>query len=272
MLVLGRIATSHGVPATAFAFWNCVGGACIIGIFALARGTPVTVSPRYLRYYLIAGLVSNAVPNTLAFTVVAPIGTGLTGVLFALSPLCTYAVAMSLRLDRFETLRALGLAIGLAGTLLILLPESSLPSAEALHWLLIGLTMPVFLALGNIFRSAAWPPGASSMTLAVGMLTAAAVLLLPAMAVTGTLYLPLPVEHDGDWATIGIFAVAGVIYVLYFELLRIAGPVYFSQISYVITAAGVVAGMVVFGETHAVWVWLAIAVICAGVLLVNRRS
>jgi drug/metabolite transporter (DMT)-like permease len=271
MLVLGRIATSAGVPPMAFTFWNCAGGAAIIGSLALIRRVSVPASPRHLRYYAIAGLISNALPNTLAFTLVAPIGTGLTGVLFALSPLCTYAVAMAIGRDRFDPLRGLGLAVGLAGTLLILLPESSLPSAEALHWLLIGLALPVLLALGNIYRSAAWPPGAGSMTLAVGMLIATALLLLAAMAVSGSLYLPLPAEHDGDWATIGIFCVAGVVYVLYFELLRIAGPVYFSQISYVITASSVVGGMLVFGEGHSTWVWLAIAVIFTGVLLVNKR-
>jgi drug/metabolite transporter (DMT)-like permease len=271
MLVLGRIATAAGVPPMAFTFWNCAGGALLIGALALARGVPLSAGPRYLRYYLIAGLVSNSLPNTLAFTVVAPIGTGLTGVLFALSPIFTYAVAMAVRRDRFDPLRGLGLVIGLAGTLLILLPESSLPGPEALHWLLIGLAMPVLLALGNVYRSAAWPPGAASMTLAVGMLCAAALWLVPAMLATGSFYLPLPPQHDGDWATIGIFFVSAAVYVLYFELLRIAGPVYFSQISYVITASGVVFGMAAFGERHSAWVWLAIAVIFAGVLLVNRR-
>lgn len=271
MLVLGRVATQAGVPPIAFAFWNCAGGATIIGALAVARRIPLTVSPRHLRYYAIAGLISSALPNTLAFTLVAPIGTGLTGVLFALSPIVTYGVAMSARRDRFDPLRGLGLVIGLSGTLLILLPKSSLPSQEAVHWLLIGLAMPVLLALGNVYRSAAWPPGAASLTLAVGMLTAAGLWLLPAMLATGSFYVPLPPQHDGDRATIAIFCVGGALYVLYFELLRLAGPVYFSQISYVITASGVVAGMAVFGESHSGWVWLAIAVIFAGVLLVNKR-
>lgn len=271
MLVLGRIAMADGVPPMAFTFWNCVGGALVIGVLALARKVPLVFSPRYLRYYLIAGLISNAIPNTLAFTVVDPIGTGLTGVLFSLSPLFTYACTLLLRIDRFDLVRGIGLAMGLGGTLLILLPSSSLPSPEALHWLLLGLVMPVFLALGNVYRSTQWPTGAHSLTLAVGMLSAAALWLVPAMLATGSFYVPLPLTSDGDWATLGIFVVAGVIYVLYFELLRLAGPVYFSQISYVITASSVIAGMIIFAERHAIWVWLAIAVIFAGVLLVNKR-
>ena len=51
MLVLGRLAAAHDVPALAFAFWNCVGGAVVIAPIALARGVPLVFSPRYLRYY-----------------------------------------------------------------------------------------------------------------------------------------------------------------------------------------------------------------------------
>lgn len=271
MLVLGRMAAEHGVPPMAFAFWNCVGGAVVIALIAWVRRVPLVVAPRFLRYYLIAGLVSNAIPNTLAFTVVAPIGAGLTGVLYALSPFCTYALAMAVRMERFDRVRGLGLAVGLSGTLLILLPQSSLPSAEASQWLLIGLVMPLVLACGNVYRTIDWPPGAHVLTLAVGMLVAAALWLTPAMIATGSFYLPLPAEHAGDWATIAIFGVGALIYTLYFELQRLAGPVYFSQISYVITAASVVAGMIVFGERHAIWVWLAIGVVCIGIVLVNRR-
>ncbi|MEZ5670320.1 MAG: DMT family transporter [Alphaproteobacteria bacterium] len=271
MLVMGRQATADGVPPMAFAFWNCVGGATIIAGVARLRRVPLTVDARHLRYYAIAGLISTAFPNTLAFTVVAPIGTGLTGVLYALSPLFTYAFAMAVRIDRFDPLRSAGLAMGLAGTLLILLPQSSLPSPEALHWVLLGLVMPVALASGNVYRNIAWPPGAHPITLAVGMLVAAALWLTPAMLVTDAFYWPLPPADLGDWSTVAIFFVGGLIYILYFELQRLAGPVYFSQISYVITASGVVFGMAVFSERHAIWVWLAIAVICGGILLVNRR-
>ena len=202
---------------------------------------------------------------------VAPIGTGLTGVLYALSPFGTYALAMAIGLDRFDRVRGLGLATGMAGTLLILLPQSSLPSPEASTWLLIGLVLPVALSCGNVYRTIDWPPGAHILTLAVGMLVSAALWLTPAMLLTDSFYLPLPVEHAGDWATIAIFGVGALIYTLYFELQRLAGPVYFSQISYVITAASVVAGMIVFGERHAIWVWLAIGIVCLGIVLVNRR-
>ena len=271
MLVLGRIATAHGVSPLAFSFWNAIGGAVAIGAIARLRGIPLVLNPCYLRYYLIAGLVSSAVPNSLAFLVVDPLGAGITGILYALSPFFTYAFAMSLSLERFDRMRSLGLAAGLTGTILILLPKTTTPDDTMLHWLLIGLSMPVVLAAGNIFRSSAWPDGAHSLTLATGMLAAAALMLLPVLLVTDSFYIPLPIAHDGDMATLAVLAVSALIYLLYFEVLRLGGPVFFSQVSYVIAAASMILGIVIFDERHALWVWLAVAMIFAGILLVNKR-
>ncbi len=269
MLGMGKIAIPLGVPPIAFAFWTCVGGAVSITALTLLRGQRIELGARYLRYYAISGLISNAYSNSLAFLVVVPIGAGLTGVLYALSPLFTYGIAFAVGLERWVLLRAAGIGLGLVGTLMIVLPQSALPSEEAYVWLLIGLTMPLALAIGNVYRAWAWPPGASSLTLAVGLLTAAALWLLPVMAVTGDFYLPLPVEHDGDWATIGVMVASGVIFILYFELQRLAGPVYFSQISYMIAASGLIVGYLMFDEVPSGWVWGAIGVIFAGILLVN---
>ena len=54
-------------------------------------------------------------------------------------------------------------------------------------------------------------------------------------------------------------------------LLRIAGPVYFSQVAYLVTLFGVGFGMLVFGERHPGSAWLALLMIFAGLALVNRR-
>ncbi|MCW0232332.1 MAG: hypothetical protein OJJ21_01910, partial [Ferrovibrio sp.] len=70
-------------------------------------------------------------------------------------------------------------------------------------------------------------------------------------------------------AAAGFFAC--LIFIPYFELQRVAGPVYLSQIGYVMTATSLAVGTFVFGERYGLLVWLAVAVIVAGILLVNRR-
>jgi hypothetical protein len=53
---------------------------------------------------------------------------------------------------------------------------------------------------------------------------------------------------------------------------RSAAPVYLSQISYVNTGVGVAFAVLLFGERLSLWVWLAVALVFAGVAIVNRTA
>jgi drug/metabolite transporter (DMT)-like permease len=57
---------------------------------------------------------------------------------------------------------------------------------------------------------------------------------------------------------------------LMYEILRLAGAVFMSQVAYIVTIAGIFWGWLLFGEQLSAWIWLAAAVILAGVLLVTR--
>jgi drug/metabolite transporter (DMT)-like permease len=62
---------------------------------------------------------------------------------------------------------------------------------------------------------------------------------------------------------------ASLAYVLYFQIIRLAGPVYLSQVGYLVVVVGVITGMLVFGERHSLWVWLGIGLMVGGLTLVN---
>ena len=58
-------------------------------------------------------------------------------------------------------------------------------------------------------------------------------------------------------------------YVLYFQIIRIAGPVYLSQVGYLVVTIGVVAGILIFDEQHSLWAWIGIGLMVSGLVLVN---
>ena len=62
----------------------------------------------------------------------------------------------------------------------------------------------------------------------------------------------------------------GIGYAFFFRLQQVGGPVYLSQISYVNTAVGLAFAVLLFGERLNAWIWLAVALVFAGVALVNR--
>ena len=71
---------------------------------------------------------------------------------------------------------------------------------------------------------------------------------------------------------LGQIVISAVNYTLVFEVIRRAGPVFFSQTAYVVTLTGIAWAAFIFNETLSFWVWAAVIAVFAGVYLVNRRE
>jgi drug/metabolite transporter (DMT)-like permease len=97
------------------------------------------------------------------------------------------------------------------------------------------------------------------------------VTLLPIALIRGV-HIPIPPAHPGDWALIAHGLLSGIGALLYFEVMRLAGPVFFSQTGFLVTLWGVFWGWLFFGESHSMWVWGAMISIFAGLALVTRAS
>jgi hypothetical protein len=107
----------------------------------------------------------------------------------SLPPLLTYGLALTLGMERFHALRAAGIAFGLIGAAALGLAKASAGIIDPV-WIFAALIGPVFVALGNIYRTIRWPPGATALSLAPGMLLAGAAFLLAYIAATGANLLP----------------------------------------------------------------------------------
>lgn len=269
---LAKVAAETGVPPLAYLFWLAIGSGLILAFLAALRAAAPPLNWHHVRYGLISGCVSFALPNLLVVWVVSHLGAGLTSIVFALPPVLTYALALGFGLERFRKLRAVGIALGCSGALIILLPRGGLPSPGLVDWMLLALLIPISLAIGNIYRTIDWPRGSPGLPLATVMMLGAASILAVAMVGFDQLYWPFGLNHAGDWATLIQIAATALSYITYFELQRRGGPVYLSQIGYVITITGVAIGVVVLGEHLTWWVWAALGAMFAGLALVNAQQ
>jgi len=96
--------------------------------------------------------------------------------------------------------------------------------------------------------------------------------MAPVMAVAGSWWFfdgPLGVGH---WAVAGAIVNTAAIYVLVFEILKRAGPVFFSTSNYIATLLGVGIGMFFFGDSHSLWIWAALALMFTGLFCVNSTG
>jgi len=278
--VIAKAAPAAGWHPLALLQWSVLGGA--MGLYLVTRaaggrGQPVRTPAvsgrgRLIRYLILSGLLFIA-PNMIAVMAAPNVGAGFVSLSFAFPLVLTYAFAVLLRIERLQVLRGAGVLFGLAGGILLAVSGANL-SVEASWWSLVALSIPVFLATGNIFRTLHWPEGAKPVDLALGMMATGFLALAVFNAVAGIPTIP----QTWSWMATGLLAAQIVIftiqYGLYFRLQQTAGPVYLSQIGSVAAVVGLGLGYLVFGEIPNAAKLAAVASVGAGIVLVTlgRRT
>lgn len=266
-----KVAGAGGVSALGVLAWQVLFAALVMVVVVALRGELPRLSRENLRYAAIAGVLGITGPNLVTFAALAHLPAGLIGVITALSPLFTYGIALALRTEPPNALRAAGIVLGLAGVLAIVLPRGALPTPDALPWALLAIAAPLLLASGNVFRTLAWPKDLKPMSAATLLLVLQALVLVPVAVATGEFEAPRALFRSQDIALLGAGALTAAFYLGAFELQKRGGPVVVGQLGYVITVASLAIGMLVFGERYPASTFVAVAVVLVGVMLVNRR-
>lgn len=268
--ILVKVAGSAGWQPMAYLLWGLLGGGLLLLLFAWWRGERPGMSLSQQRYYLASGLLSIAVPNGLLFSSIGHVGAGFASMCLAFPPLFTYLLALALRMEALSRIRLLGICIGLSGSLLLALGKLHGGDSPAL-WVAAALCVPVFLALGNIYRARYWPSGATPLSLAPGMLLGGA-FLLGLTALFGVDFSPnlkSPLAVGLMMVQMLLFA---AVYALFFILQKLAGTVFLSQIGSVAAITGAAMAIGLLGEQGSLSLALAALCIVIGVLLVAWRG
>jgi drug/metabolite transporter (DMT)-like permease len=265
-LPFGKLAGAAGIEPAVWALLISFGAGTVLLIALLVAGERPALTIRKLRYFFITAAVSYAVPNLLMFSAIPHLGAGYTGIMFTLSPVITLVLSILLRVRRPSALGVAGIAIGFVGAAVVALTRGEAGAPAAMIWVGAGLLIPFSLALGNIYRTWAWPEGTGPIELAVGSHLAAAVLLFATVLAIGqagsiAAILELPLLSLAQVASAaGMFA-------FFFRLQAVGGPVYLSQIGYVAAAVGLVSGTLFLGESYQALTWLGALIVIAGVAM-----
>lgn len=271
ILAIGKVAIEGGVSPLALAsFQNLAAGAVILAV-ALARGFRIPLGRKFLTFYFVSALTGIAAPHATMFLALPKLGTGLTAIAYVFPPLFTYALAWMFRLEKFDALRIGALALGFLGTAIIVTPRGALPEGASIFWLLFAYAIPLSLAIGNVYRSLAWP-GETPLLVLTGCTLLTAGLVVGALALAFGQVTSLQTRDGALWPTLSAAVLTGLAYLAFFDLQRTAGPVYLSQSGYVVTLVGMGFGLLAFGEAYSVSVWFGVALILAGVLSVTIRQ
>lgn len=266
---LSKAAARAGIEGPIFAFALAAGSGLILLASTLAAGQRPRFDRAHVAYYLIAGLIGVAAPNLAAFAVAANAGASYSALSYSLSPIFTYAIAIVMGTDAPSLRRGAGLLLGFLGTVAILHDMVAGAAGAGPFWALAALSVPALLAAGNVYRSLRWPRNAEPLTLAAMMMLSAALWTLPALIAMA----PDPAAAEpGGWAMVAAqIALSALLYWLFFHLQREGGPVFLSQMGYVVAALGVPIAVFFFHESVSALVVAGLAAIVAGVVLVTPR-
>jgi drug/metabolite transporter (DMT)-like permease len=263
---LAKIALAAGVKPLGYAAWQTAGAGLLMAAVALARGQSVPRTPAALSFYAVCGLIGVAMPSIAMFSALAHISAGTMATIAATVPLFTFALAALLGSEPATLRRLLGLLSGLAGALVILAPRAALPGFGELGWACLGFLAPLGYAAGSIYAGRRRPAGASPVVLTVGMLAFAGGALTALAVIQGEAYWPGQLGL-AELAIAAQILVSGFGYLLFFEIIRVAGPVFFSQTAYVVALAGMAWPWLMFGDGVDGRLVIAAGLVLAGVAL-----
>jgi len=267
-----KLATGGGDHPLTLLLWQVVILAVLLALRLAAMQTPLPLSKRHLRFYFVAGLLGTAFPNALVYWAAPHLPAGIIAIVFSLSPLMTFGLALAVGMERWDPLRLGGVILGLLAIVALVVPETALPDPKIAVWIAVFVVVALSYAGEDVYAATAMPVEDNPLTLLFGMSIATLIMLAPVILATDV---PIVFFRHGEPHEVALVVGSLLHLTAYGSLLyliRHAGAVFASQISYVVTLAGVFWGMVIFAEVPSVWAWAALALALAGLALARPRA
>lgn len=268
---LVKYAANRGLNPLTLLTWSVMGAALVVTGVNGWTGRLSRPDRRYTEYFVLAALIGVVAPNLLMYAAVPRVGAGFVTLSIAFPPLLTYLGTLALRMERFDGFRATGVGVALAGATYMAYMKFSAPEAP-MSWIAATMLAPVILAVGNIYRTARWPAGATPEDLVPGVLLASGVALVAIGALSG---FPLAVRWNEPHEILLIVLQTGLLsaqYVLYFVLQKHGGPVLMSLLGSVAAVVGVPTAVLLLGEAPPAGLAVGGIMIAVGIVLLVRHN
>ncbi|BDZ55096.1 hypothetical protein DSM26151_27340 [Agromyces marinus] len=266
-----------GVSFTQVAWTRTVLGGLTLGLVVLAvrprvsGGSVLPREPVVWMHFLVIGVVGCVIPFLLFSWAQQSVTSSLASILNATTPIMTALVAtLAFRVERLDASRWLGVAVGIAGVVVIIAPwRSELAGSLVGQLACLGATACYGVMFGYTRRFLSGRPIAQTTFafLQVGMGALVMLLLTPVLAV-GPVALSLPIV--ASLAVLGILG-TGLAYVWNIGVIRDWGPTNASTVTYVTPVVGVVLGVVVLGDPLSWNEPVGALVVMLGILLAQGR-
>lgn len=266
-----KIAVLSGISYIGIAMLTTVGVASGMCLIALLRRRKPGFTRKHHVFYLVCALTGYILPMLFELAAIAHMPAGVMTLIISMSPLVTLLIAWLAKTDQVNLSRIGGVTIGAASIFLILLPEAHRSEDVAWHWLLLAALVPFSYAVHHNFTARFWPGNDDSYQIACGEAIYSGGLLL-LVSLFFWQWEDVQSWNVGHTAIVIMALIALVDIYIYFELIRIKGPIYTSHANYFMVVSGVAWGMILFAERPSPMMWLSAILLMASLYLIGQRE
>lgn len=259
------------LPVLSVVAVRVAGGAAALWLWIALRRLPVPAGGGWLIACAVMGLLNNILPFTLIVWGQTQIASGLAGILNASTAVFAVVVAAAVFPDERLTLpRLLGVGLGLAGVVVAIGPDAlrsfDLRSAAQLACLAAAMSYALAGAYGRRALKGIRPEVS-----AAGMLTAAAVALVPAALAHDGLPAALPGLPTLAALAYLALAASALAYILFYAVLTLAGAGNLGLVTLLVAPVAIVLGALIFGERLTAGALAGFGLIALGLLVLDGR-
>ena len=270
-VILAKVIMAGGAHPFGVAMWTSALGAGFLLVFGTVRRRPIALRRDVLWLYVACGLLGVVVPAVSFYFAALHLPAGVLSITVAVGPILTFLFSVFFGLERFASLRVLGVAFGALSVALLIVPETSLPDPSTVPWVLLACIPGLCYALENMILTFRLPDGTSPFMITCGNYLVSSIVLIFVVVVTDS-FVPLAWPWGAvEWSIAGMAAINAIAYGSFIYLITFAGAVFATQVAYLVTISGVAWGIVIFDEQHSFWVWLSLVCILLGLTLVRPR-
>ena len=266
---LSKIAVSSGHQPFGLIFWQLMIAVIVLGSVLLWRGQRLRLNWELLIYFSVIAITGTLFPNGTSYLAQQHLPAGVMAIAIATVPMFTFALALSVRLERFDIKRMFGILIAFAAMVMIVAPDTSLPDSSKAVYVLVALVAPFFYGVEANYIATHKPVGVDPvstlfMASVIGMIVA-----LPVSVTTGQWIDPLQPWQAPEWSLITASVIHAITYCVFIWLVGFGGPVFSVQTAYPVTLSGVFLSILMLGEGYSGWIWASLVLVIIGLVLVQ---
>ena len=270
--LLTKIAVEEIPPLIVVAGRIAIGALLLIVISIVQRERFADLLP-YWPLLLILALTGNCLPFFVITWGQQYVDSGLAGILMAMMPLTTVVLAhFFVKGEHITRNKIIGFVLGFVGVVILMQPN--LIFSAQFNWvqfiaMLSILSGAISYAVNSILAHAL--PKISLSLISAGVLFMASLVIVPIALIQEAQLWPVAASATSFASVLllGVFP-SGLATIVYFRVIRHAGPAFLSQINYLIPVWAVLMGVVFGGEHLSLHMLLALVVILAGIWIAQH--